>query len=122
MDHYQNPRNKGRIDNPDFSTAQYNPSCGDSISIEGLIQDDVLIELAFIGKGCVISQAVASLLTEFFIGKTIEEVLAVDNKKLLEIIGMKLGPNRIKCALLSLIALKDGVLEYKDSLGDKDVK
>ena len=113
MDHYKNPRNRGTIEKPDFSTVQYNPSCGDSISIQGRIEKGVLTTLVFVGKGCVISQATASILTDFCLGKNIDEVLALDKDDLLEIIGMDFGPTRIKCVLLSLVALKDGIWEYK---------
>lgn len=122
MDHYKNPRNRGEIEHPDFETAQYNPSCGDSISIQGSIKNGVLTSLAFVGKGCVISQAVASVLTEFCIGKTIDEVLLLERGDLSKIIGMDLGPIRIKCALLSLVALKDGILEYKKRLDKKGAR
>ncbi|KKP29478.1 MAG: SUF system FeS assembly protein, NifU family [candidate division TM6 bacterium GW2011_GWF2_30_66] len=113
MDHYQNPRNRGHLEKPVFSTVQYNPSCGDSISFEGIIEDGIIKALAFEGKGCVISLATASMLTEFFVGKKIEEVLGFQDSKISEIIGMPLGPMRIKCALLALMALKEGILEYK---------
>lgn len=119
MDHYKNPRNRGKIENPDFETAQYNPSCGDSISIQGCIENGVLTKLAFVGKGCVISQAAASILIDFCLGKNIDEVLALDKNNLTEIIGMDFGPTRIKCALLSLVALKDGILEYKKKQDEK---
>lgn len=115
MDHYQNPRNRGRIDNPDFATAQYNPSCGDSVSFEGVIKDDILKSLSFEGKGCVISQATASMFTEYFVGKNIDDILKVEEQEILKIIGVQLGPTRTRCALLSLIALQDGILEYKKS-------
>lgn len=113
MDHYQNPRNRGNLEGSSFATVQYNPSCGDSISMQGTIEGGVLKALAFDGKGCVISQATASILTEFFVGKNIEDVLSFEDEKITEIIGMPLGPMRIKCALLSLMAIKEGILKYK---------
>jgi len=113
MDHFKNPRNRGKLENPDFAVDQYNPSCGDSISVEGIIQDGILIKLAFTGKGCVISQASASLLSEFCIGRPIDEILALGAEDITKLIGMQLGPTRIKCALLSLIALQGGIIEYK---------
>ncbi|MFC1841830.1 iron-sulfur cluster assembly scaffold protein [Candidatus Dependentiae bacterium] len=114
MDHYKNPRNRGRIENPDFATAQYNPSCGDSVSFSGIIDKDGIIKkLAFEGKGCVISQAIASLCTELFVDKHIDDVLNFDQKNIKDIIGMELGLTRSKCALLSLMALKEGIAEYK---------
>lgn len=115
MDHFQNPRNKGRLENSDFSTDQYNPSCGDSISIQGCVNDGVLTEVAFVGKGCVISQAAASILSELCIGKAIDEILAIKKTDVPQLIGIDdLGPTRLKCALLSLVALQDGLLEYQN--------
>jgi len=114
MDHYQNPRNRGHIDNPDFSTAQYNPSCGDSVSFEAVIENDKLAKLTFDGKGCVISQATASIFTEYVVGKHIDDILKLEKEDIQGIIGMDLGPTRIKCALLSLMALKEGIAEYKE--------
>lgn len=113
MDHFQNPRNRGRLENPTFCTQEYNPSCGDSISFEGIIENGVLKALAFEGRGCVISLATASMLTEFFVGKNIEEVLKFEPENLKDIIGFDVGPMRIKCAALSLIALKEGILAYR---------
>ena len=117
MDHFQNPRNRGNIDNPDFKTAQYNPSCGDSVSFEAVIEDDMLQKMTFEGKGCVISQATASIFTEHVVGKHIEDILKIEKEDLEGIIGMELGPTRIKCALLSLMALKEGIMEYKQGKG-----
>jgi nitrogen fixation protein NifU and related proteins len=119
MDHYQNPRNRGHLENPVFSTVQYNPSCGDSISFEGVIEDGIIKSLAFEGKGCVISQATASIFTEYCIGKNIEEILKIENAQIKDIIGMELGAMRIKCALLSLMALKEGIMEYNKALEGK---
>jgi len=65
MDHFKNPRNRGRLENADFTISQFNPSCGDKISVEGIIQDGILTQVAFEGKGCVISQAAASMLSEY---------------------------------------------------------
>ena len=118
MDHFQNPRNKGRLENPDFAIAQYNPSCGDKIAVEGVVQDGILTQLAFEGSGCVVSQATASLLSEFCIGKPIDEILGLEKEDLTKIIGMQLGPTRMKCALLSLMAIKDGILEYKEKTSE----
>lgn len=112
MDHYKNPRNKKKIENPDFSTGRQNPSCGDSILIEGIFEKDLdsgqikIIDLGFDGSGCVVSQAAASILLQNCIGKTVDEVLKLDKDDILKLLGIPLGPNRIKCALLSLEALK----------------
>lgn len=113
MDHYRNPRNREKLDNPDFSTKQLNPSCGDSISMQGNVEDGVLSKLAFEGKGCVVNLATASILTEYCIGKTLDDLLVIDKDELSDIIGMQLGVTRIKCALLPLVAIKEGILGYR---------
>lgn len=114
MDHFKNPRYRGRLENPDFSTAQYNPSCGDSISIQGCVEKGILTKVAFIGSGCVISQAAASILSELCIDKPIDEILAIKKEDVPKLLGIDdLGPTRLKCALLALVALQDGLLKYK---------
>ena len=114
LDHYRNPRNVGKLDNPDFSSGEDNPSCGDSVIMEGHIKNNILTDIHFTGKGCVLSQAAASMLTESCQGKTIEEILALNKDFVLTLIGMKLGPNRLRCALLPLEALQKGIKMYKD--------
>jgi nitrogen fixation protein NifU and related proteins len=109
MDHYKNPRNKKKINNPDFSSGQQNPSCGDSILVEGKFQDNKIIQIGFDGAGCVVSQAAASMLLQKCIGKTVEDVLKLNKDDILQMIGIPLGPNRIKCALLSLQALQESL-------------
>ncbi|KKP24518.1 MAG: SUF system FeS assembly protein [candidate division TM6 bacterium GW2011_GWF2_28_16] len=112
MEHFKNSIYKNKIANPDFSSGQQNPSCGDSILIEGKLGVDsdtgknIIKELSFNGSGCVISQAAASILIENCLGKTVEEILKLDSNDIIKMLGIELGPNRIKCALLSLEALK----------------
>ena len=115
MDHFKNPRNHGSLKNPDFISSDDNPSCGDSVIIEGIISNGVLEQISFSGKGCVLSQATASMLTEKCKGKKIEEILALSTQDVLNIIDMTLGPNRLKCALLPLQVLKQGISSYKKS-------
>lgn len=116
MDHYKHPRNYGTLDNPDFSLQEYNPSCGDSVSFQGNIKNNTLLEVRFSGKGCVISQATASLLSEYSKGKPIDEILALTKDNVLHLIHMELGPTRLKCALLPLQALQEGIIHYKEKL------
>ncbi|HRN78044.1 MAG TPA: iron-sulfur cluster assembly scaffold protein [Candidatus Dependentiae bacterium] len=112
MDHYRNPRNKGTLDNPDFSSGQINPSCGDEIIMQGCITNNQVTRLVFDGHGCVITQATASMLTEAALNKSIEELAALDKDFVLAMIGMELGPTRIRCALLPLEALHTGLANY----------
>lgn len=115
MDHYKNPQNKKKIINPDFSSGQQNPSCGDIILIEGKLESNIIQELGFDGSGCVVSQAAASMLLQNCLGKTVEEVLKLDKDDILKMVGIPLGPNRLKCALLSLEALQDSLKKLKNN-------
>jgi len=113
MDHYRNPRNNGMLAQCDFRAEQRNSSCGDEVLFMGIIAQNALCEVAFSGKGCVISQAAASMLSELVKNKTLDDILALDNNDLVAMLGMELGPVRLLCALLSLTALQNGVREYK---------
>lgn len=108
IDHYQNPRNYGTLDHPDISYEDSNPVCGDEIRMDLKVQDGRVVDARFQGHGCSISQASASMLTEDIIGKTLEEVKQIDKQYLLDLLGIPLGPVRLKCALLSLKVLKAG--------------
>lgn len=110
IDHYKNPRRRGTLDPHDFSYEDDNPLCGDRIRIDVRVDaENRISEAAFDGEGCAISQASADMLLESIIGKTLDEVKALGKEELLEILGIELGPVRLKCALLSLKALKAGV-------------
>lgn len=111
MDHYQHPRHKGRLEHPDFDVQQYNPSCGDAIAMQGVCREGKLIAIAFEGKGCVISQAAASMLCEYALTKSIAELMVLDKEDVRKLIKIPLGPVRLKCALLALYALKDGLAQ-----------
>ena len=113
MDHFKNPRNSGRLKNHDVSSGEYNPSCGDSICVDCKIKDDIVEQVGFVGKGCVISQAAASMLMESCVGKSIEKILELKKEDVLSLIKIKLGPNRLRCALLGLQALQDGLKKYQ---------
>jgi nitrogen fixation NifU-like protein len=109
IDHYRSPRNKGTLVNPHFVSEQHNPSCGDSIGIQGMIADGVITSMLFTGKGCVISQGAASLFAEYCQGKAVEEVRGYDKEVIMKLIGIDLGPVRIKCALLVLDATHEAL-------------
>lgn len=113
LDHYRNPRNKGRISDADVSFHDSNPLCGDEIDIHLKVEDNVVKDIKFEGRGCAISQASASMLTEMVMNKPLTSVKELDKDDILENIGLvNLGPARIKCALLSLKVLKMGMVEY----------
>jgi nitrogen fixation NifU-like protein len=109
LDHYKNPRNKGTLDPHDFSYEDENPLCGDKLRIDVRLDEQQRIkEVAFSGRGCAISQASASMLTEAILGKTVDEVKQMTKEDILDMLGIELGPVRLKCALLSLKVLKAG--------------
>lgn len=109
LDHYRFPRHKGKLIWPDISSGRHNPSCGDHVCFEAKIADGSIVEIGFDGGGCVVSQAAASLLAEFVLGKSLELVQNMQGQDMLVLIKMDLGPTRLKCALLSLHALQAGI-------------
>jgi len=109
LDHYRNPRNRGTLDPHDYSAEDVNPLCGDEVRIDVRVADDKVDEIKFSGRGCAVSQASASILTEMVEGMTLDEVKALTKDDLLEEIGIPVSPARLKCALLSLKVLKSGV-------------
>ena len=113
LDYYRNPRNYGKIQNPDIAQKDSNPLCGDELEMHLNIKDNKVADVKFTGKGCAISQASASMLTELIIGKDFEYVKKLTKEDILDNLGLhELGPARIKCALLSLKVLKYGIYSY----------
>jgi nitrogen fixation NifU-like protein len=113
LDHYRNPRNKGRISNHDVSVQDSNPLCGDKIEIHLKVEANMIKDIKFEGTGCAISQASASQLTEMVINKPMISVMNLSKGDIFENMGLtNLGPARVKCALLSLKVLKMGVVRY----------
>lgn len=112
IDLYRHPMNYGKIENPDIKAQDTNPICGDIIEIQVKLNKDRVKEVKFNGKGCAISQASASLLTEMIKGKKIDELLKMDKKDILDALGIEISPVRLKCALLPLKVLKMGIYSY----------
>lgn len=108
LDYYKHPRHKGHLDSPDIHYHDHNPFCGDEITVELKVEDGVVVDAAFDGHGCAISQATASMLMEEIIGKPLEDLKALDKESILEMLGIEIGPVRLKCALLPLKVLKAG--------------
>jgi nitrogen fixation NifU-like protein len=108
LDHYKNPRNFGRLEHPDISHEEDNPLCGDVIGMDFRIKGDVIEDIRFHGRGCAISQASASLLTERLKGISLEDAKKIGKEDVLGELGIQISPARIKCALLSLKVLKVG--------------
>ena len=107
LDHYRNPRSHGLIEQPDAIAEGQNPLCGDEVSVTVRFgEDDRIEQIGFEGRGCAISQAATSMLTDLVKGRTAQEVSAMPKDELLEEIGIPLTPVRLKCALLGLGVLK----------------
>ncbi|CUT04348.1 Fe-S cluster assembly sulfur transfer protein SufU [Candidatus Kryptobacter tengchongensis] len=120
LDHYQNPRNFGHLENPDIVHEEGNPSCGDQIRIEIKLEDNKIADIKFTGKGCTISQASASILTEIVKGKSLDEVKNFSKEDMLNALGIPISPIRLKCALLGLKVLKAGIYGINTWPGEED--
>jgi nitrogen fixation NifU-like protein len=112
LDYYRNPRNKGALPHPDIVSNDANTSCGDEITMHVLVKDGRIGNCRFSGKGCAISQAAASMLTEYALGKSLDEVAKFNKQDALNLINIPISCVRLKCALLGLKVLKLGVLQY----------
>ena len=108
LDHYKNPRGHGVIEDADASAEGQNPLCGDEVSIYVAFEEDgeTIDEVKFSGRGCAISQAATSMLTEIVQGKTALQVATMPREELLDELGIPLTPMRLKCALLGLTTLR----------------
>ena len=114
LDYYRNPRNFGKLEKFDISSRDTNPLCGDEIEMQVRVGEGQKIEeIKFTGKGCAISQASASMLTELAKGKELAWVKELSKEDVFKMLGnADLGPSRVKCALLGMKVLKTGVYGY----------
>jgi nitrogen fixation protein NifU and related proteins len=110
LDHYRNPRNYGHLENPVVYAEDLNPLCGDQIRFEFDIDGGVVRDVRFSGKGCAISQASASMLTESLKGMRLEDVARLSKDVILENVGIGISPTRMKCAMLGLRVAKSAAI------------
>lgn len=121
LDHYKNPRHRGTLDPHDFTYEDENPLCGDKLRLDVQLDDERRVKaVAFSGRGCAISQASADMLSEAIIGKRLDEVKQLSKDDILDMLGIELGPVRLKCALLSLKVLKAGAYGLEGQRYDED--
>lgn len=112
LDYYRNPHNYGHITDAEIKAKDFNPLCGDEIEINIKLNGASVKDIKFSGKGCAISQAAASMLTELVMGKKLDEVAKLGKQDVLNMLGIPISAVRIKCALLSLKVLKVGVYSH----------
>ena len=115
LDHFRNPRNYGSLHSPDVAYEEFNPLCGDRIRIELKISDNRIAAARFVGDGCAISIAAASLLTELILGADIDKGEVISGEELVSSLKSDIKPSRMKCAQLPLEAFRSCVKLYKQS-------
>ncbi len=121
LEHFREPRNYGHLEHADIAAGDTNPLCGDRIELELRVEGDRVTEVRFSGRGCAISQAAASMLTERIEGATLDELRALRPDDIFELLGVEIGPARQRCALLSLRVLHQGIGgTYTGRLEDED--
>jgi nitrogen fixation NifU-like protein len=108
LEHYRNPHNFGILEQPTTAKEGANPLCGDRITLMlGITDEGRIEEVAFTGRGCAISQASASMLTDEIKGKSLDEIAHMGSKDVLDNLGIEISPARMKCAMLSLETLRE---------------
>ncbi len=115
LDHYRHPRNQGVLDDADISSELDNPVCGDVLRLDVRLSDGRVSEARFSGRGCVISMASASMLTEKILNKTVDELRELTDEDVFTMMGIELGPVRAKCGLLSLRVLQEGMNRLEEA-------
>jgi len=118
LDHYKNPRNYGELEDADIEHVGENPMCGDTIKMFVELADDgdTIEHVRFVGDGCAISQASASMLSGELHGESLEAVEAMDRDDIIDLLGVELSPMRIKCAVLAEKVIQDGIAIHKGEL------
>ncbi|MBF6614075.1 MAG: SUF system NifU family Fe-S cluster assembly protein [Chloroflexi bacterium] len=119
LDHYKNPRNFGELEKPDIHVEANNPLCGDKLFMDLEVRDGIVQDVRFTGRGCAISQASASMLTEEIAGKPLTELAKMTRQDILDNLGVEVSYARMKCALLSLGLLRLALVEAGVSIAEQ---
>lgn len=120
LDHYKNPQNKGKLLNPDVVVDGSNPLCGDDLEIFMKIKNNSLSDISFEGKGCALSIATASILSDEAKNKSLDDIKNLTREDVYALLGIDVSPARNKCVMLSLSTIKKGILEFENKILDKN--
>lgn len=124
LEHYKHPLNQGSLKNASISHEEYNALCGDRIKVQLLVEKDIITEVKFEGKGCAISIASTSLLTDAIKGKSINQIKKMNKKDVTNLLGIEVNPARIKCATIGLQAIKMALYKFllkrKEKINEKE--
>ncbi|MCC7161073.1 MAG: SUF system NifU family Fe-S cluster assembly protein [Anaerolineae bacterium] len=120
LDHNQHPHNQGALPDATHSFEDVNPLCGDRVRMELRVENGIVADVRFTGKGCAISQATASMLTDEIKGKSLDEIKHINKQAVLDMLGIPLGLTRVKCALLPLKVIKASVYGIQEAEEDDD--
>lgn len=112
LEHFRAPRNHGALESADVDHELQNPSCGDHVRMLAAIVDGRLMEVRYVGNGCVISMAAASVLTTFAKGAQLADLVKMPEQKMLDALEAQISPRRVDCALLAFRALRSGLINY----------
>jgi nitrogen fixation NifU-like protein len=118
LDHYKHPRNFGQLEKPDIHVEANNPLCGDRLSMDLVVEGGIVQDVRFSGRGCAISQASASMLTEEMLGKPLTDLAGTTRQDILDSLGVPISYARMKCALLSLGLLRSALAEAGISISN----
>ena len=114
LDHFKHPHNQGAIKDAEIKHTENNPLCGDAITINLKLKNNKIDDVRFIGRGCAISQAAASMLTDEIKGKTLKEAKNLQREDIVNLLGIEIGVVRTKCATLGLVAVKEGIKDFEN--------
>ena len=112
IDHYKHPHNHGTVGNADIRQTENNPLCGDVVTVSLKLNEGKVKDIKFEGRGCAISQAATSMLTDDIKGKTLEEIKKISREDVVNMLGIEIGLVRTKCATLGLVAVRNGINEF----------
>jgi nitrogen fixation NifU-like protein len=118
LDHYKHPHNYGQLEHPDVHVEANNPLCGDRLSMDLAVKDGKVEDVRFSGRGCAISQAAASMLTDRMVGEPLEDLAGTTRDDILDMLGVEVSYARMKCATLSLGLLRLALAEAGVSISE----